>query len=152
MDLAIAIETPDQPEVLLFLAASDAYHAERYPAESNHTLPVTELLAYDVTFLVARSDGRAIGCGALLDRGDGSAEIKRMWVDPAARGLGLGRKLLDAIEQEARVLGVRTLRLETGVRQPEAISLYRAAGYREIPAFAPYRPDPLSHFMEKVLG
>ena len=60
MDLAIAIETPDQPEVLLFLAASDAYHAERYPAESNHTLPVTELLAYDVTFprTMAMSDAR----------------------------------------------------------------------------------------------
>ena len=152
MDIVIAIETPDQPEVLRFLTASDAYHADRYPAESNHTLPVTELLVDEVTFLVARGDGRALGCGALVDRGDGSAEIKRMWVDPDARGLGLGRKLLAAIELEARVLGIQTLRLETGVRQPEAIGLYRALGYEEIPAFASYRPDPFSHFMEKVLG
>ena len=152
MDIVIAIETPDQPEVLRFLAASDAFHAERYPVESNHTLPIAELLKDDVTFLVARRNGRALGCGGLLNHGDGSAEIKRMWVDPDARGLGLGRKLLDAIEQEARVLGVQTLRLETGIRQPEAIGLYRAAGYTEIPAFPPYTPDPLSHFMEKVLG
>lgn len=75
-----------------------------------------------------------------------------MYVDPALRGLKFGRSILAALEEHARADGLRCLRLETGVKQPEAIALYQSAGYREIPPFGDYQPDPLSLFMEKWLG
>ena len=74
-----------------------------------------------------------------------------MWVDPTNRGTGLGRMLLEAVERSARAQGLSLLRLETGIHQPEALGLYRAAGYREIGPFGDYRPDPLSVFMAKPL-
>jgi putative acetyltransferase len=89
-----------------------------------------------------------VGCAALV-RKDGYGEIKRMFVDAAARGHGIGRGLLEAVEDAARRMRLPLLRLETGIRQPEAIRLYRAAGFRDIPAFGGYGPDPLSVFMEK---
>jgi putative acetyltransferase len=74
-----------------------------------------------------------------------------MFVDPATRGLKVGRDLLARIEDEARGLGVRLIQLETGIHQPEAIGLYRRFGYRDCGPFGSYGPDPLSLFMEKTL-
>lgn len=150
--LVIIEETPDQPEVVAFFAASEAYMGNLYPAESNHFAPVETLLQPNVRFFVARTGGRAVGCGSIVKASDGTAEIKRMWVDPAARGLKLGRRILDKLERAARSDSVTALRLETGIHQPEAIGLYRRAGFIEIPPFADYQPDPLSLFMEKRLG
>lgn len=147
----LAAETPDQPEVHALLAASDAYAASLYPAESNHLVDVATLLAPGVHFVVARVDGRAVGCGALVPREPSAAELKRMFVHPEARGFGIGRRVLQALESHARATGLRVLRLETGIRQPEALGLYRAAGFVDVPAFPPYAPDPLSVFMEKRL-
>jgi uncharacterized protein len=78
-------------------------------------------------------------------------EIKRMFVDPAARGRQVGRRLLEKLEEIAREGGATALRLETGIKQPEAIALYRSCGFVEIVAFADYQPDPLSVFMEKPM-
>jgi len=149
--IEIAVEDPDQPEVALLLQASDAYMASLYPAESNHLLDVASLRQPQVTFLVARVDGKALGCGAVVDSGQGWAEVKRMFVSPAARGLKLGRRLLDELEAIAVRRGVRALRLEMGGRQPEALGLYRSAGFVEIGPFGTYAADPLSVFMEKTL-
>lgn len=151
----IAIERPDQPDVIALLKSSDAYHAALYPSQSNHLVDVSTLIGDNVRFLVARNSSRtAIGCGAILTAGatsDRSAELKRMWVDPAARGTGLGRKLLAALEATAAIEGATILRLETGINQPVAISLYKAAGYRERGPFGNYSADPLSIFMEKAV-
>jgi putative acetyltransferase len=149
--IIIAKETPGRPDVLPLLAAGDALSASLYPAESNHMLDVSALLEPAVTFLVARQDGLAVGCGALV-RKAGYGEIKRMFVADAARGHGIGRRLLAAIESEARNFGLSVLRLETGIRQPAAIGLYRSCGYREVAPFGDYGPDPLSVFMEKTLA
>ena len=93
--------------------------------------------------------GEPVGCGALKFHGDAPAEIKRMWVAPAARGLGLGRRLLTDLEAQAVARGVRTLRLETNRALGEAIGLYRAAGYREVAAF---NDEPYAHhWFEKTL-
>jgi GNAT superfamily N-acetyltransferase len=81
----------------------------------------------------------------------GVGEIKRMYVCPAARGLGIGRAVLDALEAEARALGLTRLVLETGVRQPEAIALYERVGYARIAAFGEYVDSPLSVCMGKDL-
>jgi DNA-binding MarR family transcriptional regulator/GNAT superfamily N-acetyltransferase len=99
--------------------------------------------------LVATLHGEPVGCGALKFHGDAPAEIKRMWVAPAARGLGLGRRLLTELEAHATAHGVRNLRLETNRALAEAIGLYRASGYREVAAF---NDEPYAHhWFEKSL-
>jgi putative acetyltransferase len=148
---AIAPETPDQPAVRAFFAASETYMAALYPAESNHFVDAAMLARPDVVFLVAQLDREPIGCGAVVKATDGSGEIKRLWVDPSRRGLKIGTRLLEALEAAACSDGVTVLRLETGIHQPEAISLYRHAGFVEIDPFGDYAPDPLSLFMEKRL-
>jgi putative acetyltransferase len=151
--IEIAVEDAAQPEVAPLLQASDAYMASLYPAESNHMLDVASLRQPQVAFLVARVGGEALGCAAVVDSGEGWAEVKRMFVSPDARGLKLGRRLLDEIEAIALRRGARVLRLEMGGLQPEALSLYRSAGFVEIGPFGAYGPDPLSIFMEKeILG
>ena len=92
--------------------------------------------------LVARDDdGTPVGCGALRPLEPGAAELKRMYVVPAARGRGVSRLLLVALEAEAAARGWTTLRLETGTRQPAAVGLYTAAGYRPVEAFGHYVTD-----------
>ncbi|MEU0794369.1 MarR family winged helix-turn-helix transcriptional regulator [Amycolatopsis sp. NPDC005961] len=99
--------------------------------------------------LVATLHGEPVGCGALKVHSEAPAEIKRMWVAPAARGLGLGRRLLAELETHAAELGVRALRLETNRSLGEAIGLYRAAGYREV---APFNDEHYAdHWFEKQL-
>jgi putative acetyltransferase len=103
-------------------------------------------------FLVARDvAGKALGCGALRHLEPGAAELKRMYVRPEARGRGLGRALLDALEAEARRLGIRVLRLETGFKQHEAVGLYERAGYRRIPCFGAYADGAVSICYEKEM-
>jgi putative acetyltransferase len=148
--VAIAVERPDGPDVAPLVAAGDAYSASLYPPESNHMLGVAALLDPAVTFFVARLEGRAVGCGALV-REDGYGEIKRMFVAEAARGRGIARRLLLEIEAAARANGLPVLRLETGTRQPEARRLYISSGFRDIPPFGAYEDDPYSVFMEKPL-
>lgn len=105
--------------------------------------------------VVARADdGTPLACGALRALGDDAAELKRMYVVPAARGRGVGRQVLAGLEAAARDRGWTTLRLETGPRQPEAVALYTAAGYRPVGAFGAYVDDPRSSeslFFERVL-
>jgi putative acetyltransferase len=153
--MLINTETPDQPEVRSMLGRLDAYCAALYPAESNHLMDIASLLQGDVLFLVARDvDGGAVGCAALVNRrGDDEnyGEVKRMFVDENKRGLGAGRKLLEHIGMFAAMSGLRTLRLETGIHQPEAIALYERAGFVRCEPFGEYKPDPLSIFMEKRL-
>lgn len=150
-EIAVGIESPRQAEVMRLIEALDVYQSGLYPPASNHFLDVEALAGPSVRFFVARRNGRALGCAALRIDPARWGELKRMFVAPEARGLGLGRRLLDRIEEEARREGLGCVRLETGIDQPEALGLYRAAGYVEREAFGDYDPDPLSVFMEKSL-
>ncbi|WP_037082361.1 GNAT family N-acetyltransferase [Neorhizobium vignae] len=152
MTVVIAIEPPRQAEVMRLLELSDAYAASLYPAESNHMVDVATLEKPGVSFFVARREGTVLGCSALVAAEDGTGEIKRMFVAEAARGLKLGKRLIEAILERAGELSLAVVRLETGIHQPQAIGLYRAYGFTEIGPFADYRPDPLSIFMEKRLS
>jgi GNAT superfamily N-acetyltransferase len=101
-------------------------------------------------FLVAQVDGRPAGCGGLRRLGPTTAEIKHMWIDPSARGRGVGRQLLTALEQAARALGYEVMRLDTSLHLNEALGLYRSSGYDEIPA---YNDNPYAaHWFEKSLA
>ncbi len=115
-----------------------------YPeAGANHfELDPTEVSRGRGAFFIVRRDGAPVGCGALRLLDAETAELKRMYVDPAVRGTGLGRRLVAALEEEARALGVRRLVLETGVRQAPAIALYRATGFQPIPLYGEYRLSP----------
>jgi len=101
-------------------------------------------------FLVATIDGEPVAGGCVKTIAPGTGSLKRMWVDHDSRGLGIGRRMLAALEEEARALGLGTLRLETNKALTEAIEMYRRAGYREVPKF---NDDPYaSHWFEKKLG
>jgi putative acetyltransferase len=149
IQITLRLESPRQADVERLLAALDAYQGSLYPAESNHFLDVDALEASDIRFFVARRGPEAVGCAALRIDAAGYGELKRMYVSPAARGTRLGRRILDRIEDEARREGLDCMRLETGIHQPEALALYRSAGYVEREPFGEYKPDPLSVFMEK---
>lgn len=100
-------------------------------------------------FLVARLDGAAVGCGAVKTLARRCGEIKRMWVDSSVRGLGVGQRLLDALEAQALDMGLTTVRLDTNGSLAEARTLYARNGYREI---APYNDNPYAdHWFEKKL-
>lgn len=149
--MIINTESPNQPEVLAMLERLDAYCAALYPAESNHLMDPASLMGGDVLFLVARDiDGSPAGCAALVNR-DGYGEVKRMFVDERRRGLGTGRKLLEHIALFASMAGLRELKLETGIHQPQAIALYERFGFARCAPFGAYQPDPLSIFMAKTL-
>jgi putative acetyltransferase len=112
------------------------------PGANHFDLDPDEVAEGRGAFLVAYRDGVPVGCGALRMLDGETAELKRMYVAPAARGTGLGRRLVDALEAEARALGVRRLVLETGTRQHAALALYRATGFAPIPLYGEYRASP----------
>jgi len=101
-------------------------------------------------FLVASVDGAPVACGAVKSVSPGVGSLKRMWVADTVRGVGIGRRVLEALESQARELGLTTLRLETNQTLHEAIGLYRSAGFREVASF---NADPYAHhWFEKFLG
>ena len=133
-------------------AADDA--AEGEPDRAMLNVLHDSVLAPKGAFLVARLDGEPVGCGALRPAPTGeaaTAEVKRMYVAPAARGMGISRLLLVALEERAAALGYRRVILETGIRQHEAMALYESAGYGPIVSYGGYRDSALSRCYAKSL-
>ena len=149
----VAIEDPRSAAAQACIAAYFAELDRRVeggfdPGRTNPADP-DELTLPAGLLLIARLRGEPIGCGALKLHGDDPADIKRMWVVPAARGLGVGRRLLTELEQHARRHGATVVRLDTIRSLHEAKSLYRASGYREVAAF---NDEPYAdHWFEKTL-
>jgi GNAT superfamily N-acetyltransferase len=141
------------PIARALIADLNAELTDLYPEEgANHfRLDADEVAPGWGAFVVARAGGRTVGCGAVRRLDAETAEVKRMFVKRAARGQGIGRLLLAALEGEALLLGARRLVLETGQRQPAALGLYERAGFARIPAFGAYVGTPLSVCMGKDL-
>ncbi len=133
------------------IAAAEAELTDRYGGDEDPAVEPEELTPPRGAFLLASVDGDAVGCGGVRVLSPGVGEIKRMYVAPEARGLGAGRALLTGLEDAARGLGCTALRLETGLRQPEAIALYEDAGYRQIPRYGYWADSPLTVCFEKPL-
>ena len=149
--VTIGQEDPAQPDIVRLLRNGEANSARLYPPESSHHVSLALLQRSGVRFLVARdADGGALATGAVVLHGEW-AEIKRMWVEEAARRRGLAWRVLDALTSTARKAGVEVLRLETGVLNHAALALYEKAGFRRRTPFASYRHDPLNVFMEKYI-
>lgn len=152
MITSVSVEPARSPGVEELLRLSDEFTFALYPAESCYLLDVSELESSNVTVFVGRDEAdRALGMAALVDQGDGTAELKRMFVHPDARGRGLAAGLLRAIEAQAAVAGIPVLRLETGPLQHAAIALYESRGYVRIPNFGDYVGDPHSVCYAKTL-
>lgn len=147
----LAEEVPDQPDVMALIEASDVYALERYPSEACFGTDLVGLTSPNITFLVARRGGVAEGCGAIKWFTDGTAELKRVFVSEAARGSGLGRRIMARLETLAAERRVKTLYLETGPLNTEAVAMYRRLGYVECGPFADYVANPYSLFMTRKL-
>jgi putative acetyltransferase len=147
----ITAERPDTADAIALIDELESHLASLYPLESRHGFSVQRLIDDQVAFFVARHEGTPGGCGGIKLFGTEYGELKRMYVRPRFRGLGIGQLLLDQLADHARSHAVRILRLETGIHQVEAIRLYERAGFKPITPFPPYRPDPLSRFYEKRL-
>lgn len=154
MTFEIRNADPLEPGIRSLIDALDAYQLSLYPAESNHLDSLDELTAGNVIFLCACSEQTAVGCGAVkvLEIPERYGEIKRLYVEPAYRGQGLSRRLMEELEARLLDRDVHIARLETGVHQPEALGLYERMGYHERAPFGDYVEDPLSVFLEKQLA
>ncbi|QNK00609.1 GNAT family N-acetyltransferase [Dyella telluris] len=149
--LHFEIDDPAAPDVQPLIRELDGYLSELYPTGNIRPVPAEELKQANVTFLTARVDGTPVACGAVVQHDD-YVEVKRMYVLPACRGLGLGKQLLDALEVQIARTGGRLVRLETGTAQTEALELYEHTGYRRCAPFGEHRANPQSICMEKSLA
>ena len=132
-------------------AARRAVEAEEEAAYAAELAPA-DVAPPNGAFLVAYLGGAAVGGGGVRRHEGDVGEIKRLWVDPAARGRGVARALVAQLEEEARWLGYRAVVLETGLRQPEAIRLYESLGYGRRPPYGRYGSSPLSVCLGRDLG
>jgi putative acetyltransferase len=137
------------------VALRDAQQTEIRARYGGDTEPGVKPSAGDISvFLIAydAATSSALGCGGLRDLGDNTVEVKRMYVLPEHRGRGIGRRVLAALESHALAQGVTRIRLETGQLQPDAVRLYEAAGYRQIPNFGAYAESATSLCFERVFA
>ena len=148
-----ALEDPRQSDVAALIAALDREMLEVYDEDAMYMTSLNDLAADYVHFLVARYQGHAVGCGALVVKDLDWGELKRMYVRPVARGKGLGRAILDNLLVMARRRDLSHVRLETGLKLEAAVAVYREAGFVECDAFGDYISDdaPESLFMELSL-
>jgi GNAT superfamily N-acetyltransferase len=149
----------DHPHARALIAEVQQEYVRRYGEEDITPVDPAEFAAPLGRFLVGYLDDEPVACGGWRahdgehpEFADGDAEIKRMYVVPAARGRGLARAMLAALERTAVEAGRRRIVLETGLKQPEAISLYRSSGYQRVPNFGAYRHHPYSVCFAKPLG
>jgi GNAT superfamily N-acetyltransferase len=151
--ISLVLEASDSPVSEELQRAYFADIARRYPGWSPDLIPSAdpaEVAPPVGAWVVAYLGEQPVGCGGIKRLDDEAAELKRIYVDDSARGQGLGRRLLRQLEAHARELGYERLRLDTGDLQPEALTLFRSAGYVEIPD---YNGNTwATYWMEKQLG
>jgi GNAT superfamily N-acetyltransferase len=150
-DLRIDAVDARSPEAAALIASLSRELGERYGDNGSGNFAPEDVLVPGSAFLVGWLNGRPVACGAFRPMEPGVAEVKRMYVEPDARGRGIGKRLLAELENRARDAGYAAVRLETGTRQPESIRLYEAAGYRHIEKYGMYRDNLLSVCFEKGL-
>lgn len=151
MPLTIHQESPLTDDAYRLIEGSEQALRAVYTPDECFTFTAKQLDDPAISFLVARLDGQAIGCVALVDLGD-YGEVKRLFVDPASRGTGAARALMARLETTARAAGHTEIMLETGEKLAAAVALYRALGFTRRGPFGDYEDHPASLFMAKPLG
>ena len=152
MRTVITAEPPNTADAITLISELEAHLGPLYPKTSRHGYSVEKLMEQGVAFFVTRRDVVLAGCGGIELFGTEYGEIKRMYVRPEFRGLGLAQLMLNHLAAYAQERNVHLLRLETGIYQKEAIALYERMGFQRISRFGPYKEDPLSRFYEKHIG
>ncbi len=155
-NITIVPEDPRKPDIRKLIEELDAYQAELYPPESNHLEPLEKLISPDYYFIAARNEGALVGIASfrrmpVQKESKSYVEIKRLYIPRQFRGMGLATRLMDALEKKALQEGYVEARLETGIHQNEALSLYEKRGYQKTVPFGAYQEDPLSVLMRKCL-
>jgi GNAT superfamily N-acetyltransferase len=151
MTITVSPEDPCAPEAQALLNAFVDEVQHRYdatPADVGYFDPSVVSVPKSA-FLVARVEGRAVGCGALVPMEDDIVEIKRMFVLPTERGHGIAKKILDRLQSLAQEFDYDRIRLETGNKQPESIALYGKSGFYRVPNFPPFENDHTAVCFEK---
>jgi putative acetyltransferase len=151
MTITVSPEDPRAPEAQALLNAFVDEIRHRYdapPADVGYFDPSLVSVPKSA-FLVARVEGRAVGCGALVPLEDDVVEIKRMFVLPQERGHGIAKKILDRLQSLAQEFDYDRIRLETGTKQPESIALYGKSGFYRVPNFPPFENDHTAVCFEK---
>jgi putative acetyltransferase len=152
--ILVSVESPLSDAASQLIRELSADIVQRYAElgqDGSGSFTPSDVLVPRSAFLVARLEGRPVGCAALRLLDAEVAEVKRMYVALPARRKGVGRVLLAELERMASGFGYRILRLETGNRQPEAVALYESCGYCKIPAFGKYIGNPVSICYEKAV-
>jgi N-acetylglutamate synthase-like GNAT family acetyltransferase len=153
MQISIAAEPFDSADARRLITSLDEHLATRYPPAQRFgpNLKPEQIAAGLGTFVIARADGRAVGCGALRKLDETSAEVKRMYVEPELRGHGVAKKILEHLEGVGRQLGVHRLVLETGIYQAEAIGFYHQAGFEPVRCWGEYAESVTSVCFGKTI-
>jgi len=153
MSVTIEQVPPDSPAAVELIRELDEHLDQQpYTASSRHAFSVDKLVREGVIFFIARYLEQLAGCGGVKMFAKDYGEVKRMFVRPTYRGLGLGLKILDRLAEHTRANGINLLRLETGIYQHEAIGLYERYGFKRRAPFGNYQEDPLSIYFEKTLS
>ncbi|MGI8919148.1 MAG: GNAT family N-acetyltransferase [Pyrinomonadaceae bacterium] len=153
MGMTIVEANPGSPEAVALINELDEYlNGLPYPDHSRHAYSIDKLLREGVAFFVADYEGNSAACGGIKLFDAEYGEVKRMYVRPVYRGLGLGKAMLKHLAEYARQRQVDLLRLETGIFQTEAIRLYDRYGFQRRPPFGEYVEDPMSVYFEKSLA
>jgi len=153
LPVTIVEARPDSAEAVQLINELDEYlMSHPYTPESRHAFSVDKLVREGVAFFIAHHEGAAAGCAGIKMFGNDYGEVKRMYVRPARRGLGLGKLMLNRLAEYAREREVSVLRLETGIYQTEAIGLYERYGFQRRPPFGEYKENPLSLYFEKSIA
>jgi putative acetyltransferase len=152
MSITIVEVPPDSADAVQLISELDVHlQAHPYPQQSRHAFSVEKLLLERVAFFITHYRGELAGCGGIKIFQNEYGEVKRMWVRPAFRGLGLGKAMLQHLAQYAQRRELSLLRLETGIYETEAIGLYERFGFQRRAPFGEYKEDPMSVYFEKSL-
>lgn len=141
---------PHHPQATALLQASHALMESLFPSEDNHYLSIDALCEPGIHFFAARTGAEIVGTGAIAER-DGYAEVKSMFVAETARGKGVADAILRQLEDQARILGIKSLKLETGNLLEAAHRLYARHGFETCGPFGDYVANETSLFMKKAL-
>ncbi|MNW57160.1 putative N-acetyltransferase YsnE [compost metagenome] len=142
---------PDDPDLISLISKLDQYLYELYPADEVFGVDLNDPYAYDIHFVIAYLDETPVGCGAVRELDEQSAELKRFFVEPEYRNRGIAGLILNQLENEARHRQYKFIKLETGDPQNEAIRFYKKNGYYHIASFGEYTSCPSSVCFEKKL-
>ncbi|WP_339315566.1 GNAT family N-acetyltransferase [Paenibacillus sp. FSL R10-2734] len=155
-EVSFEVVDPENVDLRKLITFLDEELKMRYPHEMIYVVDFEDPKVKEMTFVVSYLNGKPVGCGGLrplhyMDTDIAAMELKRFYVDPSYRKMGIATNMLLFLEAQAMAAGFKEIRLETGIKQPEAIALYVKHGYRPIELFGPYIGDPDSLCYGKML-